>query len=528
MKASVAAKVCLLVLFALAAGLVFFPATRAPAQDNAMDAFADGVMAFEDKDYASAEKYLNQALALSPGNTEFQYYLALVYAHTDRTDKALAVLDGLVEKDPETYRKAYFDIAAIYSSQSQYEKALEILNRAVEADPADGRAHLERAGVEKALGRYDAALKDCDEAAAAGPDFAPSAKNLKAAVYYDQNRFDEAEELFKQVATANPGSPLAVAAAESLAAVSRARAAYKPWYVDGSFVYGYDDNVINKPLDPAPGVWAEDEGDAFEILALSLGLRPLNKKTVRAGGGVGLYTVGYRELNQNNILAYNPFLFAEADQGRLHYRLRFDYNYYYTGGDKMDCQDWGWYLTFQSAHKKLAQTQIAPGIAIDEPHNLRTDASIAWLDKNYLDETPDSQAFQLALVQTWQIPKSPVTARAGYTYYRENSKRRENSYLYNQGTLGATVRLPWTMRADLSYGYISTQYEDNPLLWEGKRKDNYHRLMAYLAKTLNDNWEVSLSYFYGKNSSNVVNRYTGRDDYEYRRNVVQAMVSAHF
>ncbi|MEW5733715.1 MAG: tetratricopeptide repeat protein [Thermodesulfobacteriota bacterium] len=528
MKSSVAANVCLLVLFALAAGLFVFPAHRAYSSENAMEAFADGVMAFEDKDYATAEANFQQALSLSPENPEFTYYLALVYAHTDRTDLALGLLDELVKKEPGTYRKAYFDIAAIYSSQSQYEKALAVLTRAEEADPSDGRAHLERAAVLKALDRYDEALAECDKAAAAGPEYAGSAKNLKAAVYYDEDRFDEAEELFRQVASTDPGSPLALAAAQSLAAVGKARAARKPWYVDGVFALGYDDNVINKPLDPSPGVWPEDKGDAFEILAVSAGLRPLNRRNMRAGGGVGLNTVGYEDLNQNNILAYNPFLFFEADQGRLHYRVRYDYNYYYTGGDKQNIQDYGWYLTFASAHKKLAQNQLAPGIAIDESNGLRTDASFTWLDKNYLDLTPDAQAFQIALIQTWQIPDTRFTARAGYTFYRENSRERENSYLYHQGTLGCTVRLPWSMRGDLSYGYVRTMYENNPLLWVGDREDSYNRIAAYLAKTLSDNWEVSVSYFYGKNSSNVVNVFTGRDDYEYQRNVYQIMVTARF
>ncbi|MDI6795333.1 MAG: tetratricopeptide repeat protein, partial [Desulfatibacillaceae bacterium] len=83
------------------------------AQENALDIFADGVIAFEEQDYKQAEASIKSALQMEPDNDQFLYHLALVYARTGRSTQAIEIFERLIAFDSVLYRKAYYDIAAI-------------------------------------------------------------------------------------------------------------------------------------------------------------------------------------------------------------------------------------------------------------------------------------------------------------------------------------------------------------------------------------------------------------------------------
>ncbi len=505
-------------------------APRAHAASSSMETLVDGVEAFEDQKYPEAEALLQKALAADPENLEVRYYLALVHAKLHREAEAVAALSELVEKDPEGYRKAYFDIAAIYSAQSQHEKALAVLKTAIGKKPEDGRAHLEAAVVCKNMGDSESALVYAKKAGELDPALKGPAESLIASIYYEEENYEAAAALYSQVAAENAGNPLGAAAKASLAAVDQARKSKRPWFANVSFTAGYDDNVINKPLEPPAGLYPKDQSDWFESLSLVGGFTAINKKGRRAGFGLALNALGYQDMLANNVMAWNPFLFYEADQNKYHFRLRYDFTYYLTGGEDDSLNDYGWFLAFDSDNDRLATHRIMPALAIEEPHGLVSDVAIAWMSKDYFGSIADADAYQIMLTQTWKPKGAPrdLLLRGGYTYYTEDSEKRENSYVYHQFMLGATLNLGQGVTGDLSYFFVRTAYEDNPMIWAGSRRDDTHRVNVSVSRRFFDRLDLSLAYMYSHNASNVINLATGSDDYKYQKNMVTLSVTTAF
>lgn len=510
----------------LVASLLVFNANLAFAS---METLVDGVEAFEEQKYGEAEAFFQKALAEEPDNSEILYYLALVYSKTGRSDKAVETLSDLLSKHPEEYRKAYFDIAAIHSAQNRHQKALDVLKEAMAAKPDDARPYLEAAVVAKNMGDTDQALMYAKKAGEIDPAAKGSSESLIASIYFEQEDYEAAEALLTQIAAQNAQSPLGESARASLKAVALARKSKRPWFANTSFTIGYDDNVINKPLDPQAGIYPEDKDDWFETLTATAGFTAYNKKGVRSGFGLSMNVLGYHDMPQNNILAYNPFLFFESHKAKTHLRLRYDFNYYLTGGESQSIHDYGWLLTFDSSDDRLSTHRIMPALAIEEPHGLMTDVALAWMAKDYFGVTADADAAQFFLTQTWRPDQNKsLTFRASYSYYMEDSEQKENSYNYHQIGLGAFTGLAMGFGLDASYAFTRTAYDDNPMIWTGSRKDGSHRLTLAVNRRFFDFVDASLSYTYNQNGSNVINLATGGDDYEYRKNMLSLTLSAAF
>lgn len=516
----------LLAALFLVASLMVFNANSAFAS---METLVDGVEAFEEQKYGQAEAFFQKALAEEPDNSEVLYYLALVYSKTGRSDKAVETLSELLAKHPEEYRKAYFDIAAIHSAQNRHQKALDVLKEAMAAKPDDARPYMEAAVVAKNMGDTDQALMYAKKAGEIDPAARGASESLIASIYFEQEDYDAAFALLSQIAAQNAQSPLGESARQSLKAVAQARKSKRPWFASVGFTIGYDDNVINKPLDPQAGIYPEDKDDWYESLTATAGFTTYNKKGVRSGFGLSMNALSYHDMPGNNILSYNPFAFFESHKSKTHLRLRYDFNYYLTGGESHDIHDYGWLLTFDSNDDRLSTHRIMPALAIEEPHGLMTDVALAWMAKDYFGATPDADAVQFFLTQTWRPdPNRQLTWRASYSFYMEDSVQKENSYNYHQVGLGVFAGLGMGFGLDASYAFTRTAYDDNPMIWQGSRKDGAHRVTLAVNRRLFDSVDASLSYTFNQNGSNVINLATGGDDYEYRKNMISLALNAAF
>lgn len=513
---------------------------------NPMDVFVDGVESFDAGDYKAAMESFDQAIALDPGNDEFVYYKALVYSKTGQKDQAVAIWEGLVQKDPANYRKAYFDIAAVYSGQSQHEKALGVLEQAIQSDPDDARAYLEAGVCQKAMGQNAPAIDSLKKASSLDPRQAPTANLVMAAIYLDNEEFDKAEELFRHVAQVDQGTPMAAAAEKSLEAVSRTRRARKSWWAAGQFTVGFDDNVLNEPLDAVAATAAYDKDDPYQTLFAEAGYRVVNQKDLRLGGSMGFTALGYHDITASNQMSFNPRAFLEYRKDRYFLRLTYDFNYYYTGSDEHDCQDWGWHLTFDPERSALKTHKIMPMLTISEPHGLSSVVSASWTKKNYFDATPNANGWQGGITQNWAVPGTPVVARLGYDCYWEDSSDSAYSYYSHTGLGGASCALPYDIIMDAQYSFARVHHDESPTVagtniryWSGERKDSLHSVNLSVAKQFGEIFRVTAAYYYGFNDSNVkrtdiIMLKNGKrdfkiwDPYKYRRNAYTLTVSALF
>ncbi len=516
------------------------------AQENPMSLYVDGVDAFEAGDYDQALSYLDKAIALDPQNTEFKYYKAVVLSKTGESDQALAIWNALVKQYPKEYRKALFDIAAVYTKKRQYENSLPVLEKAIHLNPKDARAYMEVAVVQRELEQYDLALSNLQMAKSLNPQFGPAVDLTTAAIYLEREEFDKAENLFKQVADQDSGTDIGVAAVKSLEAVEQTRRARKPWYVNGQFTWGYDDNVTLRPLDSELLQFQSDEEDAFQSLFVEAGYRIINRYEWRAGLSFAFNHQGYQDLAENNTMSYNPTAFLEYYKRKKYtFRFSYDYAYYYGGGQVRDLQDAQWYLLFDADDDKLQTHRLMTNFTLVEPYGLTSVVNFAWMQKDYCDSTPDAHVYQPGITQNWALPNIPVVLRVGYQLYWEDSENSTYSYYSHTGLGGLSAMLPWDLTADLQYTQVRTHFDESPQLpgaqvfWKGDRADTLHGFSVNLTKKLTDCWRIQANYYHGDSDSNVIrkdpwyikggkqyNKYW--DPYEFRKNIFSLSVACNF
>ena len=514
--------------FAMAAAVLMGMVPAPALAQNPMDVLADGVIAFEDKEYAEAESHLQKAVSLDPTNPEPKYYLALTYDKTGKTAEAIQILEKLIQEHPKLYRKAYFDLSAIYSRENEYGKALAVLKDAINQEPQDARGYLEAGVVEQNMKQYDAALADFKKAADLSPDIRPTAYNLIGVVYSEQGHFDQAETQFNQVIEQYPGTPAAENARQSLVNVAVAKRARRPFKAFAEFGVGYNDNIVGVPLDPLPEQEHIDSGDWGELLLLNAEYKFINKSDIQLAVGYEFGTRGFNDYTENDILHHNPFARLEYNYKPCYFKLEYDFAYYYVGsvGADKSSHDWGWFINFDTDNDKLKQNTVLLTAIIDEPNNLSTEIALMYTGKDYFSGSIDStNAYCFELTQRWAIGDSGRVLWGGYAYAKEEEKAGPLSYHWNAFRLGLFTPLYWGIDFGLNYRLFFREFGDYPS-WIGDRKDTTQVLDAKLLRNINDWFRIEFLYTYSYNDSNLRDIEYGTSTYDYRQNLY--MLNLHF
>ena len=209
-------------------------------------------------------------------------------------------------------------------------------------------------------------------------------------------------------------------------------------------------------------------------------------------------------------------------------RINYDFSYYYTGG-KENAQDKGFFLTFGAgSEKKLKMHSVMPTIAIVEPHNLKSEITLSYQDKDYLDEvTSDASHYSGGIVQSYKIPNTEYHPRAGYKYGHENASDERSSYEYYQLLLGLSSPLRWGVWGDISITFERTFFKRNPAFSLVKeRRDRKYMGAISLTRPLTERFKLMFSYNYTNNNSNVSDG--GIDPYEFKKNVYSLMITGVF
>jgi len=516
---------CILSVFL---SLTFF----ASAQQSAMNYFADGVEAFDSASYQEAILSLKKAIELDPSNLEFQYFLGITYSAMERYDDALKVFESIVSKEPFTFRKTYFEIAALFSRQGKYQEVIDTLNRIEKIDPKNARIYLEKGYAYQRLQDYEKAIDNINKAKDLEPKLTQVAYYGIASVYFDAEKFDKAEQMFTQAIEVDPSTDTAKNARQSIINIKAARKARKPWYLSASLNYGYDDNVLQKPLEQAavvsPTGKALDEGDEFQTLFLTGGYKFINRKDLEIGAGYSLYCTGYEDLVENNVLGHIPHLYLQYNNHPFYFRFQYDFSYYYTGG-KENGQDKGLFLTFgNDSDDNLRMHSFMPTFTIVEPYNLNTVIALGYQDKEYLDGiTPDASHYSGMIVQSYKIPNRQCYPRIGYKYANEDATEESSSYYYHQGLAGLSSSLFWGVWCDISITYEKTYFNRNPAIsLDGKRRDSKYMGAISLMRDISDMFRLMFVYNYTNNDSNVTN--DKMDPFEFEKNVYSLMITGRF
>jgi tetratricopeptide (TPR) repeat protein len=496
------------------------PAGKPPKEKTAMDIFMDGVDALDMKNFEEAVRLFEKAAAIEPQNLQYQYYIGLTYARLKKNSEALNIFESLIEKDPKRFFKAYFDIAAIYSSEKKFQNAIETLKKAEKIDPTSGRVFLEMGYAYKNSGDYDQAIKCFSRAKKLDPQLKQVSTYMTGVTYFEDEKFDQAAQLFKETLELDPGTSLAKNARETIPRVEEAAWNRKPWYMITSFNWGYDDNVARDPLQEVSGgpvSGGSGKGDQFQTLFLRGGYKFLNLKHVEAGMGYTFYTLGYKDWTIGNVTYQGPHAYFQADWDPVYFRFQYDFSYFYSGGKEQGINP-PIYLTFaNNSYARLRMHTFNPTISILEPYNLRTDLNLFYQIKDYLDGiNADSSRYAGDITQSYQIPGTQILPRIGYRTAYEQSGDDPATYSYHELMAGVAASVYWDIWADLSFAFMRTDFPD--FSSTGGRRDSTYTTIFSLRRRFIDRLQVSLSYLHLKNDSDYVSP-SGQDPYTFRKNV---------
>ncbi len=513
----------------LAIFLSFSP--LASAQQSAMNYFVNGVEAFEVGSFQEAISSLEKAIDLEPSNLEFQYYLGLTYSAMKRYEDALKVFESIVDKEPDRFRKAYFEIAAIYAKQGEYQKTIDTLALVEEKDPKDVRIYLEKGYAFQRLKDYDQAIESFNKAKDLEPKMLQAVYYNIAAVYFEAEAFDRAGEMFTKAIEVDPATPIAANARQSIINVRGAKRARRPLYVSASFAWGYDDNVLLKPLEQAAVIspvtgQALNEGDEFQTFLLRGGYKFINRKNIEVGAGYSLYITGYDDLFESNVLGHIPHLYLQYREDPIYFRIQYDFSYYYSGG-RENGQDVGFYLT-DCSDDRLRMHSVMPTITIVEPYGLKSEITLNYQDKEYLDGvTPDASHYSAGIVQSYKIPNKELYLRLGYKYGDEDASVEESSYSYHEGLLGLSSPIYREIWGDISLTYGSTDYSYNPAFTvAGERQDKRYMYAVSLTRPLYERFQLMFSYNHTRNNSNISDGV--KDPYKFKKSTYNLMITGTF
>jgi len=504
------------------------PAITPAAKSRAMNVFMDGVDALEVKNYEKAAERFEKAVALEPQNPDYQYYLGIAYVRLKKEHAALDIFELLTDRAPKLFFKAYFDIAAIHNGRKAYKKAIDTLRIAEKINPGSGRVLLELGYAYKDSGKYSQAIACFKRAGELDSQLNQISVYMAGATYREAEKFDQAALMFKKVLALDSKNPLAESARQTLAHLEKAAWDRKPWYLVTSFLWGYDDNVARDPLNAVAGGpvnGGTGKGDQFQTFFLKGGYKLLNRKGLEAGLGYSVFSLGYRDWTDSNVLSHSPHVYVQANCKPVFFRFQYDLSHFYSGGKKQDINP-PVYLTFATnSHARLLMHSFMSTISVQEPYDLRTDINLIYQIKGYLDGlTRDSYLYGADITQSYKIPGTKIFPRIGYRSAYEQSDDNPSTYYYHELIAGISSAIYGGIWGDISFSYMRTHYPD--FSTSDDRTDSTYTAAFSLRRNFLKRLLLSFSFRYMKNDSDYV--LNGDDLYTFKKNVYMLEITYTF
>jgi len=172
-----------------------------------------------------------------------------------------------------------------------------------------------------------------------------------------------------------------------------------------------------------------------------------------------------------------------------------------------------------------------PTISIIEPYGLRSDISLNYQIKNYLDGvTADASRYGADLTQSYKIPSTECYPRVGYRHAHEQSGDKSSVYSYHEFFAGISSPIYWGITGDVSFAYMRTDYPEFGPIFSTKRLDQTYTVGVLLSRYLIERLLLTFNYLHIKNDSDYVNPFPEgpKDSYTFQKNMYILSVTYSF
>ena len=166
------------------------------------DLVAEGKVAFNNKQYALAERSFREGQSTNPRHPEIDYLLARAQDKLKKDIPAIANYEKATKKNPKD-KRSYYYLGLIYYKQKKYPTALLMFQKAVRIDPKFVNAHYSQGLCYDKLKRNFRAVQSYKTALGIDPDLFQGYFNLGIS-YKKLKKYDRALKSFDKASDINP------------------------------------------------------------------------------------------------------------------------------------------------------------------------------------------------------------------------------------------------------------------------------------------------------------------------------------
>jgi tetratricopeptide (TPR) repeat protein len=158
-------------------------------------------------EYDDAARYLEESLAMDPGNIEARYHLGRVRYQQNRFDLAIVAFQEVIRRDPSNI-KAQDNLGLSLEAKNEVDAAIAAYRESIKLDENSSvhneQPYLNLGALLAKSGRPEEAVSLLVRAAAIAPDSGKIHYQL-AKAYFDLNRFEDARREAEKAVNLDPG-----------------------------------------------------------------------------------------------------------------------------------------------------------------------------------------------------------------------------------------------------------------------------------------------------------------------------------
>lgn len=489
------------------------------AANDAELAYAKGILAYGQEDYATALAQFRQTVALEPDNADAHFYLGLSLSRLGDYAEALPALQRAWQLDPSK-EYIHYHLGLAYVQTGQYDAAIDHLERAAAFDPDKAATQFYLGYARYQRKQYRQALPSLTRAQELDRSLAPSVQFYRGAALYAMERDPQAQEAFNATVAADPTSALARNAQQYLQAIDTRARERQPVQVEGTASIQYDDNVTIADDDR---ISREDDGRA--VLTLTGRLVPFRTWPWRLGVEYNFYQSLHFDLTEFDIQQHTGRLFAQRKLGRVTLGAAADYTYAFLDRDRY-----------------FEAVSVGPSATIRQTERLFAVVSARYRASNYFNQfipagqsavrDRDGWSVQGGFDQYLALTNRRSLLRLSYAF--EASRNDGSDWEYDSHRLGLGLHTPlWgdvVLRADGTYTRFDYRnvhsFAAAPLgvltaADRREREDDRFTAAVMLSRDFGRYLTLSAGYIHTTNLSNI-------DFFEYHRNIVTLAVTGRY
>ncbi len=482
------------------------------AAEKAEVSYAQGIIAYDSRNYLEALDRFRQTLTFEPDHAEATFYLGVTLSRIGEYVEAIVALERALELDP-SMQYVHYRLGITYLQVERYKQALEHFKHAAQFDPLKAETQFYLGKSHYQLQQYDDALPALQQALVLAPDLALSTQYYRGLALYALERDADAQGAFNAAIEANPESAIARNAQRYLEAIKKRLHERRLVQVQAAISYQYDNNVVLEPQDESLTV--SGESDSRMTLTLVGQLQPVYTARWQAGAEYALYQSRHFRLDEFDIQSHTAGLFTRAQLGPVALRLAANYNITYLGS------------TLFTEYNRFSEAfTLYPSAIIRQTKALFVTTSVRYRRSNFVDITPtdvdpdpdvrdrDGWSVRAGFDQYVVFNRQRSYARLSYAY--EGSRTKGSDWEFDSHHVGLGLYTPlWggimlnTTLDFTPYIYLHVNSFDEVELGvldaddQDKRRDYRVTTSTALTRSLGRYLTLSLGFEHISNFSNI-------------------------